>query len=155
VRGPFRLSAAVTSSIGRCSLPGDPAVYPETVVATVNGGTYRGCGGAPLAAGALADTSWRVLSVKGQPLAPAANATMRFDQSRLSGRFGCNSLSAPYVLSGAVMSVGAAAMTRMACPDMTAEQDAAAILTGLVTVRWEAADRLTLSAPAGAIVLVR
>ena len=148
-------SMRVTSNRARCALEGDGTRYPEQVTAVVNGRSFTGCGGPPLAADALEGSEWRVLSVRGQSLPAGAPSFFRFDRDRFSARFGCNSFGGRYAVTGIVMSVGQVASTRTTCPDMSAEQDASAILGDVLTVIWNSADRLTLSSPKGAIVLVR
>lgn len=146
-------SVSVTSRMARCLLNGDASAYPETVTAVVNGRTYRGCGGPPLAGGTLEGSAWRVQSVRQQPLPPGS--TLSFEDDRFRGRFGCNNVSGRYVVSGIVMSAGQIVSTKMACADMSAEQAAFEILGDVVTVQWQGADQLTLSNAKGAIVLVR
>lgn len=146
-------SVSVTSRTARCRLDGDATAYPETVTAIVNGRTYRGCGGPPLAGGALQGSAWRVQSVRQQALPPGS--TLSFEGERFRGRFGCNNVSGRYVVSGIVMSAGQVVSTKMACPDMSAEQAAFEILGDVMTVQWQGADQLTLSNSKGAIVLVR
>ena len=104
--------------------------------------------------GNLANTNWIVESVNGQPVA-GPNNFVRFTEDRLSARFGCNTMNGRYVVTGATLSAGALAATRMACPDMAAEQTASRILSQPVTLVWDSGERLTLGNGNGSIVLKR
>jgi len=69
---------------------------------------------APYASQALAGTSWRLLSINGQPV-EGANAELQFDGQMVSGSAGCNRISADYVQDDKAISFGPARTTRMMC----------------------------------------
>lgn len=139
----------------RCSDGMSDRVFPDKVQVRIDGRSFEGCGGDPVAPMAIENTGWSVVSVNGKS-APGGEAyTVQFQNGRLSARFGCNSMAGSYQLDGQRLTAGALAMTRMACPDMTMEADAAKVLALPVQLVWGPADRLTLSNSAGAIVLRR
>ena len=139
----------------RCSNGMSDRVYPDRVQVRVDGRAFEGCGGEPLMPGSLANTNWSVESVNGQSVAAGPANFVRFTQDRVSARFGCNTMSGRYVVTGGTLSAGALAATRMACPDMTAEQNAAGILSQPITLDWSSGERLTLRNAQGSIVLRR
>lgn len=148
--------------------------YPDSVQVYVDGRMYGGCGapvsfftgvdetgqprppvppaGAPVAD--LGSSNWRVVAINGTRT-PASNFYLNFmPDGRIGAKFGCNSLGAGYTQSGNLLSVGAIAATRMACPDMSFENQGSQILGRPVTVSGFG-DRLTLSNARGSIELVR
>lgn len=139
----------------RCSDGMSDRVFPDKVQVRVDGRAFEGCGGDPLAPGSLANTSWTVESVNGQAVAAGPNNFMRFTENRLSGRFGCNTVNGRYVVTGDTLSAGALGGTRMACADMTAEQNATKVLAQPITLDWASGERLTLRNALGSIVLRR
>lgn len=140
---------------GRCSDGMSDRVYPDRVQVRVDGRAFEGCGGGAEVPAGLAGTNWRVAAVNAM-LAPATdNFFMRFEGDRVSARFGCNSMSGGYTYDGRTLVADRLAATRMACPDMRFEDQASRILADPVTAEWPGGDRLTLSNPAGTIVLER
>jgi len=145
--------------------------YPDQVQVTVDGRQYRGCGAPaiwygwngegnamPPASGggatALEGTSWRVAAVNGQPT-PAGEYFMNFmSDHRLQAKLGCNSLGAGYTQTDATLSVGAVMATRMACPNMTFENQGSAVLARPLNVSGYG-NQVTLTSSAGSIALVR
>ena len=107
--------------------------------------------GMPIAS--LTGTNWRVLAINGTRT-PASNFYMNFMPDQLGAKFGCNSLSATYTQSGNGVRFGPVAATRMACPDMTFEQQGSQILAQPVTVSGFG-NRVTLSNARGSIDLVQ
>ncbi|MDV3257680.1 MAG: META domain-containing protein, partial [Sphingomonas sp.] len=86
---------------------------------------------------------------------PASDFYLNFmPDGRIGAKFGCNSLGAGYSQAGNVLSVGAIAATRMACPDMSFENQGSEVLSRPVTISG-CGDRLTLSNSRGSIELVR
>ena len=68
----------------------------------------------------LAGTSWVLVELNGQPLAPGGEPlTLHFaaDEQSVSGYGGCNQFSGPYAQSGASLRFGPLASTRRACAD--------------------------------------
>jgi heat shock protein HslJ len=77
----------------------------------------------------LAGTSWRLIELNGERVAPAGNPlTLQFaaDGSRVSGYGGCNQFSGEYAQNGASLRLGPLAYTRRACPepDLNAQETA-------------------------------
>jgi heat shock protein HslJ len=164
-----RLDVNITHT--RCSDGMSDRTYPDTVHVTVDGRQYRGCG-APIAffsqvgetgqpnypgPGApvinLNGTNWRVLSINGTRT-PASNFYVNFMPDRINAKFGCNSLGASYTQNGNLLDAGAVMATRMACPDMTFENQGSRILEQPMTISG-LGDRITLSNRNGSIELVQ
>jgi heat shock protein HslJ len=93
--------------------------------------------------------------VNGRPTGGGERFQLRFEGERMSGRFGCNSVSGGYSVNGSSMTAGNLAMTRMACPDMSFETDAARILSRPVELNFAHGDRLTMVNAVGSITLRR
>ncbi len=74
---------------------------------------------------------------------------MRFEQARVGAKFGCNSMGADYTQTANVLDLGPVMATRMACPDMSFEDQGGAVLNQPMTMNWSGGDRLTLSNAAG------
>lgn len=154
---------------GQCSDGMSDRTYPDTVQVYVDGRQYHGCGapsaffsqvgetgqpnypGTPVAN--LSGTNWRVVAINGTRT-PASNFYINFMPDRMSAKFGCNSLGAGYTQAGNVVDAGAVMATRMACPDMSFENQGSAILTDPMTISG-VGNQLTLSNRAGSIDLVR
>jgi heat shock protein HslJ len=139
--------------------PGTPGVnYPAPGAPGANypaqgapGANYP----APGAPGAmmLSGTNWRVMAINGRPT-PRSNFYMNFMPDRIGAKFGCNSLGAGYSQTGPTLNVGAIMATRMACPDMSFENEGSAVLAQPMTVSGFG-NHLTLTNRAGSIDLVR
>jgi len=97
----------------------------RTLFTTLAAGSLVAChrGGsapAPLAPAAALGVEWRVVSLGGQPVGHGANGEpltllLSADGNRASGYAGCNRFAGSYTLTGAALSFGPLAMTRMAC----------------------------------------
>ncbi|WP_260484177.1 META domain-containing protein [Sphingomicrobium flavum] len=81
--------------------------------------------------GALERTNWTVTSVNGQ-FVERRDYYINFTPGEMSARFGCNTLSGDYSVSGSTLNAGPIRSTRMACPDMSAETSASNILSSPV-----------------------
>ena len=101
----------------------------------------------------LSSTNWRVIAINGMRT-PASNFYLNFMPDRIGAKFGCNSLGAGYSQSGNVLTVGAVMVTRMACPDMSFENQGSAVLAQPMTING-LGDRITLSNARGTIELVQ
>ena len=116
-----------------------------------------GCDTIPSPQSQLAGTDWRVTAINGRatPDGPVAYS-MDFEAMRIGARFGCNVIGGEYRLSGGVLTTNALVMTEMACgePASGFEAQGSAILRQRMHLA-EANGRLTLSNPAGTIVLLR
>ena len=116
-----------------------------------------GCDTIPSPQSQLAGTDWRVTAINGRatPDGPVAYS-MDFEAMRIGARFGCNVIGGEYRLSGGVLTTNALVMTEMACgePASGFEAQGSAILRQRMYLA-QANGRLTLSNPAGTIVLLR
>lgn len=139
----------------QCSDGMSDRIYPDKVQVRVDGRAFEGCGGEPMAPANLSNTSWSVESVNGRAAPGGDRFFVRFEGDRLSARFGCNSMSGSYRVQGQTLTAGPIAATRMACPDMSFEDEAGRVLSQPVALHWSAGDRLTLSNAAGTVVLRR
>ena len=134
----------------RCTDETSGRSYPDTVQLTVDGRRFQGCGGEALST-SLANSSWTVEQVNGQPVA----GSMQFTGNRMTARFGCNTVAGSYTVTSVTFSAGAQATTRMACPDMTAETQALAVLSQPATLLWQSADQVVIGNDKGQIRLRR
>ncbi|WP_205479685.1 META domain-containing protein [Sphingomonas arenae] len=143
-----RMQALITRM--RCTDPVTQRSYPDTVQLTVDGRRFSGCGGEPLSM-TLGNSNWTVEQVNSQPVSGA----MQFAGNRMTARFGCNTITGTYTVTSITFSAGARASTRMACPDMTAETQALAVLSQPATLLWQSADQVTIGNDKGQIRLRR
>jgi heat shock protein HslJ/uncharacterized membrane protein len=139
----------------RCSDGMSDRVYPDKVQLRVDDRSFEGCGGEPIPPSALAGSSWTVEAVNGRLTGGGEQFRLQFEAERMSGRFGCNSLSGSYSVLGSSLAAGNLAMTRMACADMLFENEAARILAQPVELSFLPGDRLTMVNAAGSITLRR
>lgn len=150
----------------RCSDGMSDRTYPDTVTVRVDGREFRGCGaniaffsqigenGLPNRGQiSLSGTNWTVVAINGRPT-PRANFYLNFQPDRIGAKFGCNSIGAGYNVSGSTLTAGAVMATRMACPDMSFENQGSAVLALPMTIIGMGED-LTLSNRAGTIALRR
>lgn len=105
--------------------------------------------------GSVANTSWRVTAVNNRPTPPAGEFFMNFQQTRFGSKFGCNGMGADYVQRGNVIDAGPVIGTKMACPDMSYEIQAHAVLERDMVANWNGPGWVRLSNPAGSIDLRR
>lgn len=130
----------------QASYPGGGAPYAQP--------GYPGAGAPPgLPVANLTGTNWRVVSINGTRT-PASNFYVNFMPDRMGAKFGCNSLGASYTQAGSILSVGAIAATRMACPDMAFENQGSSILARPLTISGFG-PRITLSNDRGTIELIQ
>ncbi|NTU79005.1 MAG: META domain-containing protein [Chloroflexales bacterium] len=116
--------------------PGAPGDYRGFwVLRASNGATFGGLIAAitvrslptptPLPdAGALANTTWTLISLSGnQPLADT-RPTLLFEGGTALGSTGCNTFRGPYRVSGATIAIGPLASTLVLCDDAISQQEA-------------------------------
>ena len=140
----------------RCSDGMSDRIYSDKVQVTADGRRFEGCGGEAVAPAVLAGTSWRVAAVNGRSTPAGERFNFRFDSNRLGGTFGCNQMGTEYSRQGDSLATnGRVSSTRMACPDMSFETQAGAILSRPMRMTWAGGDRLTLSNEHGSIELSR
>lgn len=123
--GQFALSA--TDALCNDSMTGMP--YPQTVVATVDGREFTGCGGNPI--DVLTPNEWTVASIGGAAVSGRPPTLQFGNDGRAGGFAGCNRWSAPVSVGGEGLSLGVAAATLMACVDETASKQESAFLSAL------------------------
>ncbi|WP_019946364.1 META domain-containing protein [Hymenobacter aerophilus] len=91
---------------------------------------------------------WRILTLNGTALPPeaAAEASLNFDTAtnKVSGSTGCNRLMGTYATSGAGLTFGPLATTRMACPPNSPEAGLLAALGSKTLTYQLSAEGLTL-----------
>lgn len=149
-----RLTVDVTH--GECSDGMSDRRFADTVLVVADGRELRGCGGDILAPADLADTSWSIVAIDGQPVS-GERYQLQFTADRLSGQAGCNRFSGSYSQDGETLIVGPVASTRMACPGpaMDHELRALQVLRGPVRATHPDGDTLELSGNGGTIRLRR
>lgn len=158
----------------RCTDGMSNRTYPDTVQVSVDNRLYRGCGAPeafflevdargnprlisarPGPATTLERTRWRVVRINGRAVPRKGAFNLDFDSGRIAAKFGCNSIAGPYSQSGTTLDVGALVSTRVACFDMSFENQANAILDQVMTVAVVGRNQITLSSTAGTIELQR
>jgi heat shock protein HslJ len=108
---------SVSDDICRDSMSG--MTYPKTVTVTQDGTSLNGCGGDP--ATLLTRGEWLVEDVNGGGIIDRSRGTLLFtgtedgEEPRVGGRAFCNRYTARYELTGEGLTIGNAAVTRMAC----------------------------------------
>ncbi len=127
--------------------------YPDTVTVRTGRTHWRGCGGTPRAGhdrSAIIDGTWRVEAIDGRPLR-GPEATLRFEQGRVTGTGGCNRLSGSFRFDGGRLNIGRLNQTRMACPGPAMRQEAAIveILGQSLSVTTNRAEKLVMTARDG------
>lgn len=127
------------------------------VLAIVAGLLLAGCVPVPgLTPDLLADTSWVLTELNGQPVLAETQVTIRFEDGRLGGTDGCNRYNAAYTVDGARITVAEnIASTMMACaePVMTQASAYLAALAATTTYKIEG-EQLTLLAADGTALAV-
>lgn len=114
------ISVVLTATVCNDNMSGMP--HPLTAQVTVDGRTYRGCGGAP--AELLHGAPWGVEDLAGRGLIDRSRVTLTFGtDGRVSGRASCNSYSGPYTLTGETLRIGPTAGTLMACPEALMDEE--------------------------------
>ena len=113
------------------------------------------------AAGAptLTGIDWRLTTLQGQPIPPAAReAVLRFeagmDGARFAASVGCNRFAGTARIDADALAFGPAAVTRMACPPLLDAAEAALSAALGTAARWEIDGRtLRLRDAGGALLL--
>ena len=86
--------------------------------------------------------TWRLASL--EDAEPPGPLSIEFDGGKASGKAFCNRFFGEYRRDGAILHVGAVAATRMACPQLDAEQQFFGRFTETDTYEIDADGRLTL-----------
>ena len=135
---------------GRCSDGMSEYEYADTVRLRFGNSraarAVEGCGGQMLPPATLANTDWLIVEIDSAPVG-GENYMMSFDDAgQLSGQAGCNRLSGPYTQRGHILTPGAIAATRMACPAERMAQEARVLrlLRGPVRISWRSGQLMTL-----------
>jgi len=136
---------------GQCSDGISDRVYPDKVQVTVDGRRVSGCGGPAVKPVILAVTEWVVTSVNGRPTPGSAGYYVNFTDNHVTAKFGCNRFNTTYDLTSDTLTAGPLAGTRMACPDMSFENQASAILARPMRTNFLTDERMILANSAGKI----
>jgi heat shock protein HslJ len=110
---------ALAPRVCRDTMSGMP--HPWTAEVTVDGRTYRGCGGDPESL--LVGGEWTVEDIDGRKV-DRSRATLDFGvDGRLAGKASCNAYTTGYTLTGEALTIGPTATTRMSCAPALMEQE--------------------------------
>jgi heat shock protein HslJ len=92
------------------------------------------CGGGTPAAPSdpLAGTSWELIAYGKTSPIPGTTITASFEDGQVRGRAGCNSFSGSYQISGDTITMGALAITEMACLDPEGVMEQEQIVMGFL-----------------------
>ena len=80
----------------------------------------------------LAGTSWELMSLSGTRPIAGTTITAEFANGQVRGSAGCNSYSGSYQVKGDEITVGAIAMTEMACLDPKGAMDQEQVFAGML-----------------------
>lgn len=105
--------------------------------------------------GVVAGTDWRVVAVNGRATPAAGEFFMNFEERRFGAKFGCNGMGGDYIQRGDIIDPGPVIGTQMACPDMTYENQAGAVLASDMRAVWNGPAELRLVNSSGSIALRR
>ena len=122
-----RFALSATAALCNDSMTGMP--YPHSVVVTVDGREFTGCGGNPI--DVLTPNAWTVASIGGAATSGRPPTLQFGDDGRAGGFAGCNRWTAPVSVSGEGLSLGVAAATLMACADDAASKQESEFLAAL------------------------
>lgn len=116
--------------------------------------TLTACTGTATTAPRLNGTTWIVSSITGQATASSQRPTLAFNDGRVTGSTGCNTLSGAYTQNGDGVTFSPMAVTQMAC-DETAMAQQTAFLAAVNKVSSATGDpsTVTLRDATGATVL--
>ena len=101
------------------------------------------------------NTQWQVVSIDGRATPPNGNYSLRFDDGRVAGRFGCNSFGGNYSVTGRALLISDVATTLMGCPEPAAsfESKGLAILSNSMGIQWQSGQRIMLRSARGVLEL--
>lgn len=117
-----RLVVDIADAVCRDTATGMPS--PFTVTVRHGETTFAGCGGDPRSL--LTGTPWAITSIAGQPVPPDVAPSAAFtNDGGIYGATGCNRYRGTFSLTGEGLSIGALAMTMMACPEINAATERA------------------------------
>lgn len=137
---------SVNTNHVRCSDGMSDRTYADRVTVTVDGRTYKGCGGdysvAQPPRTALLEGEWSIQAINGRTVAPRTAPTVSFRGGRVSGNAGCNRFNGNFDFARGRLTVGPLASTKMACMDRAANVQEFSILQIL-------GERLTVSSNRG------
>ena len=150
----------IQTTLRPCSDGMSDRVYAETVHVEAGGRSLHGCGGAVLPPTSLVDTSWRIISINGEPIPPNGDraATINFLDGRTNASVGCNSMNGAYSSTTTSVTIDPMIQTEMMCQGgniMAHEAKLARILNGTLALQFNAREQLTLSAPNGDNVVLQ
>ncbi len=98
----------------------------DTTVTDVTDAVAPVYDGAP----AIEGTTWQLVQLGGRDVnATPESHMLRLEDGQLSAIAGCNRMRASYTTDGGSLTIGDVVATRMACPDMTDEQELAKALS--------------------------
>lgn len=117
----FGLSLSVEDRACQDDMSGQP--YPQTVVLTLPGGRYQGCGGEPMEQ--LTGPDWRIEDIAGGGVIDASAITLSVgEDGHVSGSAGCNRYMGQLTLQAeGGLGFGPLASTQMACAPALMEQE--------------------------------
>ena len=103
----------------------------------------------------VANSNWRVVAVNGRATPVRGEFYVRFGTNTFGAKFGCNGIGGEYVQRGYIIDTERTAGTLMACPDMSYENQGAAIVSLDMRANWSGPRALRLTNRAGTIDLKR
>ncbi|RYE01241.1 MAG: META domain-containing protein [Sphingomonadales bacterium] len=147
---------SVNTNHVRCNNGMNDRNYADTVTVTVDGRTYRGCGGdytvATPTRTSLLEGEWRIEAIDGRPVSPQTSPTITFRGERMSGNASCNQFSGSFRFARGRLDAGPVATTRRMCGlrvQNVQESNVLQVLGQRVTVSSTRAGKLVLTGRPG------
>lgn len=137
-----------------CALP-TRGSYAQRVQVTVDGKSFNGCGGGRTTDLGLTSGGWSVVAVNGRSTPNDRPYVASFTGGIATFRLGCATLTAPYRLSGALLTPGRVSRSEAGCAGGAAPVDAGPALSAPLSVEAAGAEQITLRNALGSIALIR
>ena len=152
---------SIRAESGGCSDAMSGKAYPDTVVVTLRGKAYRGCGGREVmttgTAKAIEGVEWVVEDIGGRGIIDSSRATIELANGKISGRASCNRYTGQATVDDKTISVNPLGLTRMACTPalMSQEQKFMALLQGVRNWKIDQTGALILVDAKGQTIVAR
>jgi len=147
----------LTIAPGPCSDGMSDLTYRDTVTLVADDKNVSGCGGGTVTPASLAGTNWTVTAINGRKTPGGPGYFLNLEGSKLSAKFGCNSIGGQFRENGDHLSTSELIQTQMGCADPAGsfERDANKVLGSNMRAERVGDQNLRLVSEAGSIDLRR